>query len=159
VKVHVIPDLPPNQSWKTSSINGLPSGIGLSRLSSTGFGIAYYHSAICIAFAGDPAKDVDGKVGGGETASAILYTPHGVTKTSVEKIETCGVSSVLAVLHGLHDVRNPRVSIGAERFQRSHIADMMRSAIDTGRAAESGRSQWRSNRSFDSDEILDWDAR
>lgn len=60
--------------------------------------MAYYHSAICIAY-----QEED------RSASCIIYTPHGISWDSLATLDTNGITTVKAVLHGLHEVTNPKV--------------------------------------------------
>ncbi|KAK2017583.1 hypothetical protein LZ32DRAFT_614288 [Colletotrichum eremochloae] len=79
------------KSWKTElSIAGLPSWVGIGRVVTNGNAM-YFHSAIIIAF--DLGK-----------AETILYSPHGIQASDLACVRGCGLS-VLALLHGLHDVR------------------------------------------------------
>ncbi|CCA75917.1 hypothetical protein PIIN_09913 [Serendipita indica DSM 11827] len=66
-KVYNIPPLAPGQSWKTSSINGLPKQLGIARAASSQADFQYYHSA------------------------------------------SNGIEEISALLHGLHEVTNPKV--------------------------------------------------
>ncbi|QRW13268.1 beta-lactamase superfamily protein [Ceratobasidium sp. AG-Ba] len=56
--IHVIKDLEPNTHWSTSRLPGLPSCLGISRISSTSFEIvSYYHVAICMAYVSPDTTD------------------------------------------------------------------------------------------------------
>jgi len=100
--VHIIEDLKPDAHWSTSHLPGLPSCLGISRISSTSFEIvSYYHVAICMAYVPPETKEKDRT-----EASAVLYSPHGVHAPSLDRLPQSGIE-VVALMHGLHQVWNP----------------------------------------------------
>ncbi|KAG8711900.1 hypothetical protein FRC09_020349 [Ceratobasidium sp. 395] len=102
--VHTIEDLKPGAHWSTTHFPGLPSCLGISRISSTSFEIvSYYHVAICLAYA---SPDVTQENVDKSKASAVLYSPHGVHAPSLDRLPESGLE-VLALMHGLHQVWNP----------------------------------------------------
>jgi hypothetical protein len=114
--VHEVPALVRDKHWTETSVNGLPPYIGISRLASTERElISYYHSALCFAYAtGSEAKS---------DAQAIIYTPHGIPGPALEALPASGISQVAGLLHGLHEITNPKV-IGSLICYRS--ADLIR---------------------------------
>lgn len=102
-KVYNIPPLAPGQSWKTSSINGLPKQLGIARAASSQADFQYYHSAVCISYT--PEAEESGKDG----AHTIIYTPHGIPWSSLKSLQSNGIEEISALLHGLHEVTNPKV--------------------------------------------------
>ncbi|EME46561.1 hypothetical protein DOTSEDRAFT_70541 [Dothistroma septosporum NZE10] len=111
--------------WRGTSLRGLPEWIGISRLLSTE-DVLYYHSAILITFnnrhgsANAKFAKENGLLNGTrkrhhsafepdedeEIAEAIIYTPHGIQSGDLALIPKAQPSiSVLAFLHGLHNVR------------------------------------------------------
>jgi len=106
-----MPALFAGQSWATTSIRPLPSWLGISRIASKSFDLAYYHSAVLITYLATPKSD----------AQAIIYTPHGIPSPSLslEQLTSSGITSVTALLHGLHEVWNPwwlggKLNLGAQ---------------------------------------------
>ncbi|KAF8607433.1 hypothetical protein BDV93DRAFT_604016 [Ceratobasidium sp. AG-I] len=100
--VHTIEDLPPASHWSVTHMPGLPSNLGISRISSTSFEIvSYYHVAICLAYVPPEVKDK-----AGTSANAILYSPHGIHASSLDRLPEASVE-VVALMHGLHQVWNP----------------------------------------------------
>jgi hypothetical protein len=102
--VHEVPALVRDKHWnETSSVNGLPPYIGISRLASTERElISYYHSALCFAYTAEES-------GERSDAQAIIYTPHGIPGRALEALPTSGISQVVGLLHGLHEITNPKV--------------------------------------------------
>ncbi|KIM21056.1 hypothetical protein M408DRAFT_112131 [Serendipita vermifera MAFF 305830] len=100
--VHNIPPLSSGQSWTTASINGLPKQLSVSRIASKESDFAYYHACVCIAY------QTDAEVGTSK-AKCILYTPHGIPWASLETLESNDIAQVSALLHGMHEVTNPKV--------------------------------------------------
>ncbi|KAG8813890.1 hypothetical protein FRC19_002124 [Serendipita sp. 401] len=127
--VHTIPALPLGKSWRTtSSVNGLPPQIGIFRATSSESDFQYYHSAICIAYEPETKRQSSQSVGNGkeqdangdgvgengergdkDEAHCIVYTPHGIPWASLQSLETSGIRQISALLHGLHEVTNPKV--------------------------------------------------
>jgi hypothetical protein len=62
--------------------------------------LAYYHSAVLITYLPHAS----------EGANTIIYTPHGIPSPSLslEQLNDSGITSVTALLHGLHEVWNSR---------------------------------------------------
>ena len=110
-KVVDIPPLFEGQSWTTTSIRPLPSWIGISRIASKSFDLACYHSAVMVSYLSTPNTG----------AQAIIYTPHGIPSPSLslEQLRSSEITSVKALLHGLHEVWNPwwlggKLNLGAQ---------------------------------------------
>jgi hypothetical protein len=86
-----------HSNWREASVDPLPSWLGITRLVSKSDAL-YYHSAIMITF--PSASDDDG-----DTAEAIIYTPHGIHAPSLSSVASASPPiRTLALLHGLHDV-------------------------------------------------------
>lgn len=92
-----------NTDWRATSIDPLPSWIGISRVV-TASDALYYHSAILIAF---NIKSGIGSAGteGTEAAEAIIYSPHGIVADDLSPMpKAVPPIKTLGLLHGLHDV-------------------------------------------------------
>lgn len=86
----------PCGDWRQTSLSPLPDWVGISRLV-TSRDALYYHSAVVICF--QTSQSLLG------SADAVIYTPHGVEASSLSGLATAlPPLSVLAFLHGLHDV-------------------------------------------------------
>lgn len=110
-KVVDIPPLFTGQSWTTTSIQPLPSWIGISRMASKSYDLAHYHSAVLVSYLATPNTG----------AQTIIYTPHGIPSSSLslEQLTSSGITSVTALLHGLDEVWNPwwlggKLNLGAQ---------------------------------------------
>ena len=65
----------------------------------------YYHSALLISFNSLAGKSQSSDSNVSDAAEVVIYTPHGVTAPSFSVVaEASPPLSVLAFLHGLHDV-------------------------------------------------------
>lgn len=100
--VHTIPPLSSGQSWTTGSINGLPKQLSITRIASKENDFAYYHACVCIAYQTDAETD-------GQKARCILYTPHGIPWASLETLDSNDIVCSSVLLHGMHEVTNPKV--------------------------------------------------
>ena len=101
-QVHTVEDLEPGAHWSTTRLPGLTPCLGVSRISSTSFEIvSYYHVAICLAYVPPETQAPENS-----TASAILYSPHGVHAPSLDRLPQSSLE-VVALMHGLHQVWNP----------------------------------------------------
>jgi hypothetical protein len=116
--VYDIPVLKPNQHWSTTSVNGLPPNLGVSRIASVESDFAYYHAAVCIAYT-EPETEMDYKK---KSAGCMIYTPHGIPWNSLKSIESNGITQISALLHGLHEVTNPKVRLIHKSKDSSHLA-------------------------------------
>jgi hypothetical protein len=94
-------------------LNNLPLSVGISRITSDTFDIAYHHSAICITYIphSSVSRDIPPKLIQNFAASAIIYTPHGVPAFALKYLESQGIAQVTASMHGLHEVWNPKVCL------------------------------------------------
>ncbi|TKA33156.1 hypothetical protein B0A50_00709 [Salinomyces thailandicus] len=118
--------------WRSTSLPPLPDWIGISRVLQTD-DVLNYHSALLITFNNrhanyqthqlhTPAPTTQAPTTASkrpkrhhtpiqpnetaETAEALLYTPHGITSTSLNTLPTASPPlKPLALLHGLHNVR------------------------------------------------------
>lgn len=85
---------------KDLSIAPLPSWLGIGRVITEGNAL-YYHSAVIIAFKqslpeGSPGNDI--------SAGAVVYSPHGIKASDLDSVKQRDIN-ILALLHGLHDVK------------------------------------------------------
>ncbi|EHY57186.1 hypothetical protein HRR83_002681 [Exophiala dermatitidis] len=91
-----IPTLPKDVDWRSTSISPLPNWIGIGRLV-TSYDALNLHSAIVISV-GRAQSSLD-------AAEAIIYTPHGIEAMTAAVIQKASPPiTVLALLHGLHDI-------------------------------------------------------
>ena len=90
--------------WRETSLNPLPTWIGISRITSSSDKL-YYHSALLISFNSFAGELHSSDSNVSDAAEAVIYTPHGVKASSLSIIsEASPPLSVLAFLHGLHDI-------------------------------------------------------
>ncbi|KAF2236081.1 hypothetical protein EV356DRAFT_513328 [Viridothelium virens] len=90
--------------WRETSLEPLPTWIGISRIV-TSKDKLYYHSAILISFNSSAGQSQSSDSNISDAAEAVIYTPHGTTASSLSIIQEASPPlSVLAFLHGLHDV-------------------------------------------------------
>jgi hypothetical protein len=130
--VHEVPALVRDKHWTETSVNGLPPYIGIARLASTERElISYYHSALCFAYAAESEERSDGQ--------AIIYTPHGIPGRALEALPASGISQVVGLLHGLHEITNPKVILAASLVIDRPIS--FRDLVDSWRKAESRCTQ------------------
>ncbi|KAJ6615602.1 hypothetical protein B0H10DRAFT_1801214 [Mycena sp. CBHHK59/15] len=115
--VYTIPYLTAGASWRVGCADVLPPHVSIARVTSAGTDFAYYHAAVCIAFArgegkaGEDQASPDAENGGAnDTATAVIYTPHGIRSDSLHALPDAGIARVLALLHGLHEVTNPKAA-------------------------------------------------
>ena len=90
--------------WREKSLEPLPTWISISRIVSSKDAL-YYHSALLICFNSLAGQSQSSDSNISDAAEAVIYTPHGVTATSLSIIPDASPPlSVLAFLHGLHDI-------------------------------------------------------
>ncbi|KAI9689907.1 MAG: hypothetical protein M1822_009789 [Bathelium mastoideum] len=94
----------PSPDWRQMSLSPLPTWISISRITSSTDRL-YYHSALLISFNSLAGQSQSSDSNISDAAEAVIYTPHGVTASSLSiAAEASPPLSVLAFLHGLHDV-------------------------------------------------------
>ncbi|KAL8690710.1 MAG: hypothetical protein Q9218_003908 [Villophora microphyllina] len=103
-----------NHDWRNASSEDLPAWLGITRIT-TNKDALYFHSAILITFQ-IGAKSEDPPTEG------IVYTPHGINADDLKTLKLASPPiSVLALLHGLHDIRISikRLNLGAHNAVRA----------------------------------------
>ncbi|KAF2091015.1 hypothetical protein K490DRAFT_62348 [Saccharata proteae CBS 121410] len=112
--------------WRSASLPPLPEWLSIARLTEPGDAF-YYHSALLIAFNSGPmpspttTSTPHASTNGtrksrkptytdipdtSDAAECLVYTPHGIPPSALSPIAVAAPPlSVLAFLHGLHDVR------------------------------------------------------
>ncbi|KAI9744583.1 MAG: hypothetical protein M1818_002112 [Claussenomyces sp. TS43310] len=99
------------RDWRAMSVAPLPRWLAVSRLVGAG-DLLDYHSAVMLTFSrwhGDGNGDGDDNAStsyrdAGE-AEAIIYTPHGISPSSLEPVSAASPPiRTLALMHGLHDI-------------------------------------------------------
>ncbi|KAL9581950.1 MAG: hypothetical protein Q9212_003586 [Teloschistes hypoglaucus] len=108
-KVHPIGCLSKlNHDWRKTFSEDLPSWLGIARIT-TNRDALYFHSAILITFrVGSESSE--------RQTEGIVYTPHGINAEGLKVLQQASPPiSVLALLHGLHDIRLSikRLNLGA----------------------------------------------
>ncbi|KAL8899568.1 MAG: hypothetical protein Q9192_001508 [Flavoplaca navasiana] len=100
--------------WKHVSEVGIPSWLSIARITSNKDAMSF-HSAILITF--DIMSNTEDP-----STEGLVYTPHGI---NADDLKTLAVASprinVLALLHGLHDIRISRrqLNLGAHNALRA----------------------------------------
>ncbi|KAI0021233.1 hypothetical protein F4780DRAFT_293789 [Xylariomycetidae sp. FL0641] len=90
--------------WRSAlSVAPLPEWLGIGRVVSAGNAL-YYHSALIIAFT-SPSSSLSNPSSSSPSSECILYSPHGISPSSLLPLSRAPNLSALALLHGLHDVR------------------------------------------------------
>lgn len=103
-----------NYNWKNTSSEALPPWLGIARIT-TNRDALYFHSAILITFNIGPSTQ------NGPT-EGIVYTPHGINADDLKMLRLASPPiSVLALLHGLHDIRISirQLNLGAHNALRA----------------------------------------
>ncbi|KAI9817209.1 MAG: hypothetical protein M1827_001322 [Pycnora praestabilis] len=101
--------------WRNTSINPLPTWLGVARIAYGGPDLLYYHSAILLTF-NTLSSPVSEMTGGNAAAEAVIYTPHGIDPELLHDLPTADPPiQCLALLHGLHDI-----SIGSQLNLGAH---------------------------------------
>lgn len=113
--VQPIVSLPRQQTdWTNPSQHGAPSWLSVWRIVSNKDAL-YFHSAILIRF------DIGPNAVGG-TTEGVVYTPHGIIADDLKSLSVASPPiSVLALLHGLHDIRisTRQLNLGAHNALRA----------------------------------------
>ena len=105
---NLVQETPPfsakDSDWRDTSLQPLPSWIGISRMVTESDAL-YYHSAILITF-DIYSRSVNGPSEVLTPSEAIIYTPHGIHAHDLSHL-TSALPPVrtLALLHGLHDIK------------------------------------------------------
>ncbi|CAO1605672.1 hypothetical protein XANCAGTX0491_009178 [Xanthoria calcicola] len=112
--------------WKNASIAGIPSWVRVARIISNKDAMSF-HSAILITF-NITSSTADASVEG------LVYTPHGINAEDLKPL--CSASpqiNVLALLHGLHDIRLSRrqLNLGAHNALRAQRISASRYWLST----------------------------
>lgn len=90
--------------WRETSLEPLPTWVSISRIVSSKDAL-YYHSALLISFNSRAGELHSSDSNISDAAEAVIYTPHGISTPSLAVIpEASPPLSVLAFLHGLHDI-------------------------------------------------------
>ncbi|KAL8639607.1 MAG: hypothetical protein Q9228_003376 [Teloschistes exilis] len=114
-KVHPISCLSKlNHDWRKTSSQDLPSWLGIARIT-TNRDALHFHSAILITFRIGPESRE-------RQTEGIVYTPHGINADDLKVLQQASPPiSVLALLHGLHDIRLSikRLNLGAHNALRA----------------------------------------
>ncbi|KAI4255339.1 MAG: hypothetical protein LQ352_002625 [Teloschistes flavicans] len=115
-KVHPISCLSnSNHDWRNNtSSDDLPPWLGIARIT-TNRDALYFHSAILITFRMEPESEE-------QRIEGIVYTPHGINADNLKVLKQASPPiSVLALLHGLHDIRLSvkRLNLGAHNALRA----------------------------------------
>lgn len=112
-QVETIPAFSAQDSdWRHTSIEPLLSWIGISRVVTKGNAL-YYHSALLVTFSSRA----------GDSAEAIIYSPHGIVADDLAPLKVANPRiQILALLHGLHDVgirMTAQLNLGAHNGLRA----------------------------------------
>lgn len=122
--VYAIPSFEPTAPWPREKLSdALPEWLRVARIT-TENNVLYYHAALAIMFKNQgfssPTSIPKAEAGSGEAeAEAIIYTPHGISASSLRPLlfplqsqppsknasATAPHVSPLALLHGLHRIR------------------------------------------------------
>ncbi|KAG8738323.1 hypothetical protein FRC10_006994 [Ceratobasidium sp. 414] len=166
--VHTIQDLKPGAHWTISHLPDLPFCLSISRISSTSFGIVpYYHVAICMTYA---PPEIEEKYMEKATASALLYSPHGIHVPALDRLSESGLE-VVALMHGLHQVWIPpflggMLNLGGLNAIRAVRATKARYWIGTHDEVKKGsgivsyvlrRRAWTVEEALEEEEKISWE--
>ncbi|EPS36021.1 hypothetical protein H072_10406 [Dactylellina haptotyla CBS 200.50] len=106
----------------------LPEWIGMTRVESPGNAL-YYHSSVMVTWDMGMYVSTEQERGG---AQCVLYTPHGTVADTLEGLKRCEPKvEVVALLHGLHDVR-----VGWLRYKQLNLG--MRNAVKAVKGCNGG---------------------
>ncbi|KAL8651287.1 MAG: hypothetical protein Q9226_004771 [Calogaya cf. arnoldii] len=113
--VHTIVDFSNEKhEWKKAPIAGIPSWLSIARIVSSKDAMSF-HSAILIRFHITSSTE-DASIEG------LVYTPHGINADDLKQLFAASPQiNVLALLHGLHDIRISRrqLNLGAHNALRA----------------------------------------
>jgi hypothetical protein len=121
-----VPALTPTTDWRNTATSPLPPWLGISRLTTPGNSL-YYHSALvfCLPQTTSSSPPPSPSHTPNHTASAIIYTPHGVSASTFSLLTSPNLSPpilTLALLHGLHDVSitlSKQLNLGAHNAYKA----------------------------------------
>ncbi|KAF3926298.1 hypothetical protein ABW20_dc0110654 [Dactylellina cionopaga] len=112
----------------------LPDWVGITRLESPGNAL-YYHSSVMITWAtrAAPSNEINGE-GESVAAECILYTPHGTVADTLESLKLANPKvEVLALMHGLHDVK-----LGWSKYSLKQLNLGMKNAVEAVKKCNAG---------------------
>ncbi|KAL8849592.1 MAG: hypothetical protein Q9221_005419 [Calogaya cf. arnoldii] len=113
--VHAIVDFSKGKhEWKKPPIAGIPSWLCIARIISDKDAMSF-HSAILITFNITTSTE-------DASSEGLVYTPHGINADDLKQLFAASPQiNVLALLHGLHDIRISRrqLNLGAHNALRA----------------------------------------